>query len=308
MILSASRRTDLPCYYSNWLLNRLRAGYALVRNPFNHAQFSRVPLSPEVVDCIVFWTKDPQNMLDKLPLLDQMGYRYYFQFTLTPYDRSLEKGLRDKSEVESTFIALSQQLGRERVVWRYDPIILNEVLDIPYHRRQFKRLASKLAGFTDTVVISFVDTYQKLKSTGIRPLSVSEIGELAGIIGRLAASYGLRAVACCENMNLTSYGIQQSSCIDRARIEKICGAKLLLPADQNQRQGCGCVQSVDIGAYNTCLNGCVYCYANRGTALAEKNYRCHDPNGPLLFGTVSETDKITLREAKSNLILQTALF
>lgn len=303
MILSASRRTDIPCYYSEWLLNRLKAGYALVRNPFNHARLSRIPLSPEGVDCIVFWTKDPLNMMDKLPEIDAMGYRYYFQFTLTPYDRTLEKNLREKSEIECTFTALSKRIGRDRMVWRYDPIILNDTVDIAYHERQFERLAAKLADYTDTVVISFVDLYQKIQNTGIRPLSEHEAGKLAGTIGRIAELYGIHAVACCEKMNFTSYGIDRSACIDPARIEKICGGKLSLPADKNQREGCGCVQSVDIGAYNTCLNGCVYCYANHGTALAEKNYRCHNPKGELLFGEVSESDNITAKEMKSNLTI-----
>lgn len=308
MILSASRRTDIPCYYTEWLLNRLKAGYALVRNPFSHSQVSRIPLSPETVDCIVLWTKDPQNMMDKLPELEAMGYRYYFQFTLTPYDRSIERNLREKSEIEFTFTALSKRIGRERVVWRYDPIILNDVLDITYHERQFARQAAKLADYTDTVVISFLDPYEKIKSANLRPPSVDEALKLAEIIGGVAELYGLRAVACCENMNYTSYGIAGSSCIDRSRIEKICGGKLALPADKNQRPGCGCVQSVDIGAYNSCLNGCMYCYANRGTALAERNYRSHDPKGEFLFGKRSASDKITEKKMESNIVLQSSLF
>lgn len=129
MILSASRRTDIPCYYSEWFMNRIRAGYVLTRNPMNHAQLSLISLSPDAVDCIVFWTKDAKKMLPHLNELDRIGYKYYFQFTLTPYNKTIEKNLRDKMEIEDTFIELSKKIGKERVIWRYDPIILNETLD-----------------------------------------------------------------------------------------------------------------------------------------------------------------------------------
>src|SRR5665647_2342080 len=116
MILSASRRTDIPAYYSEWFMNRLQSGYVLTRNPMNHAQISKITLSPDVVDCTVFWTKDPVNMLGKLPLLDKMGYKYYFQFTLTPYGKDIERSLRDKSLIIETFIHLSKIIGKDRVL------------------------------------------------------------------------------------------------------------------------------------------------------------------------------------------------
>lgn len=124
MILSASRRTDIPCYYSEWFINRLKAGYVFTRNPMNHAQISRINLSPDIVDCIVFWTKDPANMLDRLHILDEIGYKYYFQFTLTPYGKEIECSLREKSQIIETFIKLSETIGKDKVLWRYDPIIL----------------------------------------------------------------------------------------------------------------------------------------------------------------------------------------
>ena len=126
MIISASRRTDIPCYYSRWMRRRLEEGFVLVRNPMRPSQLRRVTLSSDIVDCIVFWTKDAQNILDTLPLLDQMGYRYYFQFTITPYDQQLEPYLRAKPEILDTFTELSRRIGRHRVVWRYDPIICTD--------------------------------------------------------------------------------------------------------------------------------------------------------------------------------------
>lgn len=305
MIISASRRTDIPCRYSEWFMNRIRAGYALTRNPMNHAQLSRLTLSPDVVDCIVFWTKDAANLLPYLDELDRMGYMYYFQFTLTPYGRELEPNLRPKAEIEDTFIKLSACIGRERVVWRYDPIILNSELDIQYHKTQFSRMCGKLALYTDTVTVSFVDMYPKFRNVGadiIRPLTDGEISELAGFIGTTANEYGLRAVACCEDRDLTAYGIEKSSCIDSRRIEKLLGCPLEIGADKNQRPGCGCCESVDIGAYNTCPNGCIYCYANDAPKTTARRFASHNPKSELLVGTVAEGETITERKVKSKKI------
>ncbi|HBR31012.1 MAG TPA: DUF1848 domain-containing protein [Clostridiales bacterium] len=300
MILSASRRTDIPCYYSEWFMNRIRAGYVLTRNPMNHAQLSRIPLSPDVVDCIVFWTKDAANMLSHLDELDERGYKYYFQFTLTPYGRDIERNLCLKSKIEDTFVVLSKRIGRERVVWRYDPIILNITLNIEYHKAQFVRMCDKLSSYTDTVTISFVDMYSKLKTNLIRPITEDEIAELAEFIGKTAKEHGIRAVACCEKYDLTKYGIGQSSCIDRERIEKVCGYLLDVNADKNQRDCCGCAESIDIGAYNTCPNGCVYCYANDRSSTTLRRHESHSPESEMLIGTVANGEKITDRKVKTN--------
>jgi len=318
MILSASRRTDIPCYYSEWFMNRIRAGYVLTRNPMNHAQLSRIPLSPDVVDCIVFWTKDAANLLPHLGELDRRGYRYYFQFTITPYGSDIERNIRAKSDIENTFITLSKRIGRERVVWRYDPILVNDTLTVDDHKTEFRRLCEKLSPYTDTVVISFVDPYSKLKNTGanlIRPLVAGEIAEVSAFIGATAKKHGLRAVACCEKDGLTQYGIGCSSCIDRTRIENILSedsaTRVSLPAwkpDKNQREGCGCAESIDIGAYNTCPNGCIYCYANDSLVTAVRRYQSHDPQGELLIGSVSVGEKITERKVKSNRQEQLRLF
>jgi len=313
MILSASRRTDIPCWYAEWFMNRIREGFVLTRNPMNHAQLFRVPLTPDIVDGIVFWTKDAAGILPHLDELDALGYSSYFQFTLTPYDHTLEPGLREKADIEDTFLALSKKLGSERVVWRYDPIILNDAIDIAaidiaYHKVQFERMCVKLSGFTDTVTISFVDLYPKLKTQLIREISSDEIAELAEFFGETARKFHINPVACCENTDLTRYGIQHASCIDRARIEKLCGFPLEIGPDKNQREGCGCCESIDIGAYNTCPNDCVYCYANNSPETTLRRYRSHDPNSALLAGTVAEGERITGREVKSNKRQQMTLF
>jgi len=159
MIISVSRRTDIPAFYSDWFFKRLEEGFVLVRNPMNPQQVSKVSLSKAVVDCFVFWTKNPKSMLEKLPLL--AGYDYYFQFTLNPYDQEIEVNLPKKAEIIKTFIELSNLIGKDRVIWRYDPILLTDKITIGDHLEYFNILAGQLGDYTRKCVISFLDQYQK---------------------------------------------------------------------------------------------------------------------------------------------------
>lgn len=296
MILSASRRTDIPCYYSDWFMNRIKAGYILTRNPMNYKQISKIILTTDAIECIVFWTKDAQNILPHLAELDRRGYNYYFQYTLTPYDRTIERHLRNKSEIEDTFIELSKRIGKEHIIWRYDPIILNETHDIDYHKTHFERMCHKLSPYTKAVMISFVDTYSKLKTDAIRSISEMEMISLASYIGNVAKAYGISATACCEKIDMVPYGIKRSSCISKELIEKISDKSLKMAPDKNQRIGCGCIKSVDIGAYNTCKNGCVYCYANYSETSVLNNCKKHDCASELLIGMVAEGEKVAVRQ------------
>ena len=308
MILSASRRTDIPCHYPEWLMNRIRAGYVLTRNPMNHARLSRIPLTPDDVDCIVFWTKDPAPLLPWLDELDARGYRYYFQFTLTPYDRTVEHNLRPKAEIEETFRRLSRRLGRHRVVWRYDPILMTDVLDPAYHKAQFSRLCASLADYTDTVVFSFVDPYARRNNPPYRVPTSAEEEDLAAFIGKTAAESGLKAAACCEAGDYSRFGIGRSACIDPARIMKICGSGLCLKPDRNQRPGCTCVQSVDIGSYDTCHSGCAYCYATHSPASVARRWEKYDPAGEMLCDEPDGSERITERKTNSAKQGQLTLF
>jgi Domain of unknown function (DUF1848). len=268
----------------------------------NRVQLSRVSLTPDIVDCVVFWTKDALNMLPYLPELDSLGFKnkYCFLFTLTPYDAVLEPGLRKKTGIEDTFIELSGLIGRERVVWRYDPIVLNASLDTEYHKAQFERLCGRLSGYTDTVIISFVDMYNKLKTNLVREITADEMGELSAFIGKTAKEHGLHTSACCERYDLAVFGIERTGCINKAWLERICGCRLNIKPDKNQRDGCGCAESIDIGAYDTCPAGCIYCYANNGLPAAQRRHNRHDPNGGLLAGIVGDSEKITDRKVKSH--------
>lgn len=303
MIISASRRTDIPAFYSEWFLNRLKEGFVLARNPMNHAQVSKIILSPDLVDCIVFWTKDPGNMMDKLAAVDSLGYQYYFQFTLTPYGRDIEPFLRDKELLINAFIELSEVIGREKVMWRYDPIILNQDLTIEYHLEKFEYLCGRLKGYTDVCSISFVDIYSKLSKTVknriLREITGDEMHRLTKGFADISRKYGIELRSCCENINLSDYGLKPARCIDKALIEKICGCRLTAKPELNQREGCACIQSIDIGAYNTCLHGCIYCYANYSHQAVESNSRKHDPMGDILIGSVDKDEKVNLRKMQS---------
>lgn len=302
MILSVSRRTDIPNYYSDWFYNRIKEGFLYVRNPMNPTQVSRINLSPEVVDCIVFWTKNPQPMLERLGELKD--YQYYFQFTLTGYGRDVELGVPHKKEgMLPVFQELSQRIGKERVIWRYDPILFNANYTPEYHLKAFTQIAQALAGYTEKVVISFVDSYAKnkraLKDLGVYDLEEQALLEFAGKLAGIARENGMVPVSCAETMELSSVGIQHNSCIDRELLERLLGYKLKLTKDKNQRPECGCVESVEVGTYDTCPNGCKYCYANVSMAQVVEKRRNYDPASPLLCGKITEADKITERKVSS---------
>jgi len=299
MILSVSRRTDIPRFYSDWFLNRIRAGYALFRNPMNHSQVSRVSLDPAVVDCIVFWTKDATPLLENLPELDTRGFRYCFQYTVTPYGEDVEPHLPSPQEIVENFRQLSAAVGRERIRWRYDPILLSDAYTPTFHMRAFEELCGRLSGYTDTVVISFIDLYAKIKRAGLYEAPTEIVETLGASIGQTAKKHGLRVQTCCEKYDLSAYGIRPGACLEKTFLEKTCGYVLELKADKGQRQGCNCVQSIDIGAYNTCPGGCIYCYATTKLQTAKENYSRHDPQGEFLMGTLQKGDKLYDRKQQS---------
>ena len=311
MIISASRRTDIPTYYSEWFFNRLREGYVLVRNPMNARQISRISLSPEAVDGIVFWTKNPVPMLSRLGELEP--YPYYFQFTLTAYGRDVEPNLPGKNGVLiPAFQELSRMAGRERVVWRYDPIFLSDRYTVEYHCRYFRVLAAKLGEYTEKCTVSFLDFYRStarnMRSLHIREMTAAQQREMMERFSEIAGEYGLYIDTCSEAISLEDLGVFHASCVDRERLERIGGYRLNVGRDRNQREECGCAASVDIGAYDTCGNGCLYCYATDSPPRAAERVRAHRPDSPILFGTVGPEDVIREREAVSLREQQLSLF
>ena len=310
MILSVSRRTDVPNYYFDWFLNRIKEGFLYVRNPMNAHQISKIPLSADMVDCIVFWTKNPANALERLDELK--GYQYYFQFTLTGYGKDVEPNIPDKKrEIIPTFIKLSERIGKKRVIWRYDPIFISDKYTAEYHLRAFEEIAKSLSGYTDKVVISFVDMYDKTKRNttdlNIKNITAGEMKDIAGKMYNIANNYGLVMETCAEQIDLSDIGISHGSCIDRQLIEELIGCEIKVSKDKNQRDECGCVESVEIGSYNTCTNGCKYCYANFSPKSVEDNVRHYNPNSPLLCGIVRPDETVTERKVKSLKDMQMSL-
>jgi hypothetical protein len=310
VIISASRRTDIPAYYAQWFYNRLREGYVLVRNPYRPHQCSKVIITPDVVDCIVFWTKDPRRMLPYLESIEAKGYPFYFQFTLTPYGSDVEAHLPEKDVLIEAFCSLSRQLGAQRVVWRYDPILSSPGFSVHYHYTAFERLAEKLAGYTKQCVFSFADQYPNMSKEGkniTRALCDQEKLELAGFLAALARRYGMRLSACCEGLDYSDLGVTRASCIDQGLIEQLIGVPLLAGKAAGQRKECGCIQSVDIGEYQSCIHGCKYCYAVQNEERAMRNFRQHHPDSPLLVGWPQEYDQIIERKGASLQQLQLTL-
>lgn len=302
MILSVSRRTDIPNYYSEWFLNRIREGYLYVRNPINTHQISKIILSPEVVDCIVFWTKNPEPLFSRLDELDE--YKYYFQFTLTGFGNDIECNVPHKKKyMIPTFQKLSQKIGKERVIWRYDPIIFTDKYTPQYHLKAFGQMAKELHGYTSKCVISFVDLYAKnqkrMKALNSHFLTENELSAFAKEIARIAGDNDIKVATCAETVDLSSCGIEHNCCIDKELIEQIIGCKIQADKDKNQRKECGCIESIEIGTYNTCKNACLYCYANHSRESVMRNNSLYDVNSPLLCGEITEADKITERKVKS---------
>lgn len=311
MIISASRRTDIPTYYSEWLFNRLKEGFVLVRNPKNIHQIGRINLSPDVVDGIVFWTKNPVSMLGRLSELDR--YNYYFQFTLNAYDRDVEPDIPSKNNIIiPAFQKLSQAIGREKVIWRYDPVFFNDRYTMEYHCKYFKVLAAKLGDYTEKCTISFLDLYRNTVRN-MQPLNIQreteeQQFEMMQRFSDIAKEYGFYIDTCAEAIEFDESGISHAHCIDRERLERIGKYKLTAGKDPNQRTECGCIASIDIGAYNTCKNGCLYCYANYNHKTVMKNTQIHNPTSPLLFGEIEADDVIKERKVTSCKECQMTLF
>ena len=287
MIISASRRTDIPAFYAEWFMRRVRDGYCCVANPCNSRQVTRVSLYPAEVDVVVFWTRNPAPLLPRLDELDARGYRYYFQYTLTGYPRLFERHTPPLENAIATFHQCAERVGAERMIWRYDPIVLTNHTDYAYHVERFAAIARALQGNSRRVVVSLMDEYRgarerlaRLAEHGVTPLPYSvddaEFGAFMRALAACAQAHGFEIVSCAEPLDLRPYGISPGKCIDDGYIRRVFGLDVTQVKDKMQRAACGCVASKDIGAYDSCLHACVYCYATRGETLAAKNHARHD--------------------------------
>jgi len=310
MIISASRRTDIPAFYSEWFANRVNQGFLLTRNPFNANQITRVSLLEKDVDVIVFWTRNASHLLKYLDRFDDKGLNYYFQYTITGYPRTLERAVPKPYDAVRQFCQLSDKIGAEKVIWRYDPILLSNMVSVDEHKRLFLKLAQLLEGRTKRVVISFSDFYKKTEKNlpQVQGLICTDIVQhsevlfgLVSYMAEVARQYGMSIQSCAENVDTTSVGVPHGKCIENELISEVFGLATSSKKDNGQREDCGCIKSIDVGMYNTCLHECSYCYATFSKNVVVENKRKHDPLSPFLVGGIEGVDQKYLTEAQGSL-------
>lgn len=288
MIISASRRTDIPAFYTPWFMNRIRSGWCRVPNPFNPSQVSDVSLKPGYVDVIVFWTRNARPLLPHLEELEEMGHSFYFLYTVMDNPRAIDPACPPLRDAVRTFKSVADRIGPTRVIWRYDPIVIGSFTDQAFHRRAFHRIAEGLRGCTMRCIVSNVQVYRKaekrFREKGIvsKPLEEKALGDLIRYMAEEARIQGMEIQSCAQTVELERCGVKHGKCVDDEYILKVFGIEVSPKKDPSQRKDCGCVRSKDIGMYDTCLYGCLYCYATADFEKARENYRRHDPAGPTL--------------------------
>ncbi len=263
MIISASRRTDIPAFHSQWFMNRLREGFALMQNHQLDERLYRVPLTPDVVDCIVFRTKNPAPMLTRLDALQD--YNYLFNITMNPYGREMEANLPRLQDRVDTYKELADRIGSLRMIWRYDPVFLSPKYDLDFHRRAFEYLCRELAPYSYKCMIGFVIHHpfvaKRIDPLNIKKRDADDMRTIGAIFGEISGRYGQTIETCATEVDLDSSGITHGACVERRQIEQIVGYRFEKVREKYLRPICNCMESIDIGHYSTCDNGCLYCYA-----------------------------------------------
>lgn len=309
MIINISGRTDIPAWYTTWLINRFKEKFVYVRNPYNEHQISCYKLLPELVDCILFCSKNPAPLL---PHIDKFNnFNIYFHVTITPYGTDVEPKVPEYSLVAQSLKSLSKIIGRKNVVWRYDPIFIFKQYDTDFHIRHFAEIAKILCGSVDICIISFLDTYEKVKRNFplAMPPDNEEIIFLAKHFSKIANHYNIRLQTCAEAADLSEFGICRTPCLTTRTLSQITGKNAELSSSAKLlRENCGCLAWRDIGAYDTCPHGCRYCYANSRFSAAVQNHQQHDPASPILCSKITDEDKITLSPQQTFLSSQLSLF
>ncbi len=292
MIINTGQRTDIPAFYSEWFVNRLKAGFVLARNPYNPQRITRYRLTPDVVDVIGFCTKNPAPMLPHMDLLSPFGQYWYV--TITPYGRDIEPNVPNKLRVLESFRQLSEIVGARSIGWRYDPILISEEWPVERHIKAFEYMAKALRGYTETAVISFIDLYEKTRRNfpEVKTVSPEDRMTLGKAVAEICAQCGMILRPCAEGNDLAPFGADCSGCMTAAMYERAIGQRLKIPAHAPARKACACYLGGDIGAYNSCGHLCRYCYANYDAATVKANLKAHDPQSPLLIGHVMPGDEI----------------
>ncbi len=303
MIINTGSRTDTVQYYTPWLLKRFEEGFVYSRNPLFPDKVTRYELNPEVVDCVVFCSKNYKPILPYIKNITDKFNTYFF-YTITPYGKDVEPNVPDVNESIETLIELSEIVGAKRLAWRYDPVLLTGKYTKQLHYEMFNSMAEKIAKHIDRCIFSFVEMYKKLKNNmpEIIPLSEQDKAELAQNFAILAKTHNIILQTCAAYDDYAKYGINISGCITSEILGKANGIKFKKLQHTGNRKGCGCIENRNIGDYNTCPNGCKYCYANQNPRIAKLNFEKHYPDSPLILGDLNETDEIKQSSQKSFII------
>lgn len=296
MILSVSERCDIVAFYMEWFCNRLQAGFFDVRNPFYPKQVSRIVLDKEHIEAIVFCTKNPEPLYRRIK---EIPYPFILHVTITPYLNDIEPFVPDKKKTIAIVKKISQEIGKDRVIIRYDPIFISPKYNIDYHKKMFTRLCEEINGYASRIIISFVDlkrnTLKNRKILNMEPLTREKVDTLASFMGKVAAKNHLVISTCAENLSLEKFGFQNIPCTPEESIQRLLNNQKKYRQNKT-RENCSCIDMVDIGSYNTCPHFCRYCYANYEEKQVLSNEKQHDPTSSLLIGHLN-TDDIVKEKA-----------
>ena len=296
MILSVSERCDIVAFYMEWFCNRLQAGFLDVRNPFYPKQVSRIILDKEHIEAIVFCTKNPEPLYRRIK---EIPYPFILHITITPYLNDIEPFVPDKKKTIAIVKKISQEIGKDRVIIRYDPIFISPKYNIDYHKKMFTRLCEEINGYASRIIISFVDlkrnTLKNRKILNMEPLTREKVDTLASFMGKVAAKNHLVISTCAENLSLEKFGFQNIPCTPEVSIQRLLNNQKKYRQNKT-RENCSCIDMVDIGSYNTCPHFCRYCYANYEEKQVLSNEKQHDPTSSLLIGHLN-TDDIVKEKA-----------
>lgn len=300
MIINTGGRTDTVQYYSKWLLNRFREGFVYSRNPFYPNKVTRYELTPDKVDCVVFCSKNYEPILENLKEITDK-FNTYFHYTITAYDKDIEPNVPAIDKSIETLLKLESITGKNRIAWRYDPVLLVGKYTIDYHLETFESMSKALSGHIDRCIFSFVEMYKKLSVNMPELKAISENDKiiLARGLGEIAQKYNIYLQTCATSDDYERFGIHSSGCMTLDILGKANGVKFKKLKHNGMRKNCNCIETRDIGWYDTCPNGCKYCYANSTPQKALENFKLHNPSSPILLGEINETDTIQQGHQKS---------
>lgn len=300
MIINTGGRTDTVQYYSKWLLNRFREGFVYSRNPFYPNKVTRYELTPDKVDCVVFCSKNYEPILENLKEITDK-FNTYFHYTITAYDKDIEPNVPAIDKSIETLLKLESITGKNRIAWRYDPVLLVGKYTIDYHLETFESMSKALSGHIDRCIFSFVEMYKKLSVNMPELKAISENDKiiLARGLGEIAQKYNIYLQTCATSDDYERFGIHSSGCMTLDILGKANGVKFKKLKHKGMRKNCNCIETRDIGWYDTCPNGCKYCYANSTPQKALENFKLHNPSSPILLGEINETDSIQQGHQKS---------